>query len=636
MIELPTSYQQFIHKSRYARWNEEENRRETWDETVSRFSRFWEQRFDCYPSDLIHNSILNLDVMPSMRCLMTAGPALERDEIAGYNCSYITVDHPRAFDEIMYILMCGTGVGFSVESKYVNKLPEVSESFHVTGSTIVVPDSKLGWASSFRELISLLYAGRLPKWDLSKLRPAGAPLKTFGGRSSGPVPLNNLFEFTTRLFAKAAGRKLTSLECHDLVCKIADIVVVGGVRRSALISLSDLFDAKLQTAKTGQWWVDNVQRSLANNSAVYNSKPDIGTFLKEWTALYESKSGERGIFSRVSTQRKASENGRREFEGIDFGTNPCGEIILRPNGLCNLSEVVVRPNDSFEDLLRKVEIATIIGTFQSTLTNFRYVRPVWKRNAEEERLLGVSLTGIMDHEILAGKHFQVSHDTWECPLEDWLGELKQHAIQTNKLWAEKLGIPPSVAITTVKPSGTVSQLVDSSSGIHPRQFPFYLRTVRNDKKDPLSDFLIHSGIYVENDVTNPDHNYVFSFPQASPKGAVTTKDVSALDQLRHYLVFRNHWCEHNPSITVYVREDEWIDVGAFVYSHFDELGGVSFLPLNDHVYQQAPYQEITEEEYKEWKEKTPDLDWERARDYENENSTTIRHDLACSAGFCEL
>ncbi len=636
MAGLDTQYQQFIHQSRYARWNEEENRRETWEETVRRYCDFWRGRYgNQFPYDLVYFAIKDLEVMPSMRCLMTAGEALNRDEIAGYNCSYIPIDHPRAFDEVMYILMCGTGVGFSVEQQYIQQLPEISGEFHQTDTCIVVPDSKLGWASSFRELLSLLYSGRLPKWDLTRLRPAGAPLKTFGGRSSGPEPLNQLFLFAVRCFQNAKGRKLTSVECHDLVCKIADIVVVGGVRRSALISLGDLSDMGLQSAKMGQWWVNNVQRSLANNSAVYSSKPSVDVFLKEWTSLYESKSGERGIFNRLAATGKAAENNRRITEGYDFGTNPCGEIILRAHGLCNLSEVVVRSSDSYEDLRRKVEIATIIGTFQSTLTNFRYVRPVWKRNAEEERLLGVSLTGIMDHPVLSGKKGFGTFGDYPHHTVEVLKELKEVAIESNKTWASKLDIPQSAAITTVKPSGTVSQLVDSASGIHPRQFPYYLRTVRNDKKDPLSKFLRDSGVYVEDDVTNAS-NDVFYFPQKSPEGAITTNDVSAIKQLEHYLSFREHWCEHNPSITIYVREHEWLDVGAWVYRNFNALGGVSFLPLTDHVYQQAPYQEISEKEFEEWTAKTPVLDWTRLRDYETENTTTIKHDLACSAGFCEL
>lgn len=569
-----------------------------------------------------------------MRALMTAGLALERDNMAGFNCSYIAIDHPRAFDEVMYILMCGTGVGFSVERQYVNQLPTVSDEFHGADTVIVVPDSRVGWASSFRDLISLLYSGRVPTWDLSRLRPAGAPLKTFGGRSSGPTPLHELFAFTVNLFKKAAGRRLNSLECHDLVCKIADIVVVGGVRRSALISLSNLSDDRLRTAKSGQWWVDNVQRALANNSAAYSEKPEIGVFMKEWHSLYESKSGERGIFNRVAARNKAAENGRRETEGHDFGTNPCGEIILRPGGLCNLSEVVVRSGDSFEDLRRKVEIATIIGTFQSTLTDFRYVRSLWKRNAEEERLLGVSFTGIMDHPVLSG----AEDSFWETgePLPHSLEELKKHAIRVNADWADRLGIARSAAITTVKPSGTVSQLVDSASGIHPRNYPYYLRTVRQDKKDPVSLLLREAGVYVEDDVTKPDSTDVFYFPAKSPDGALTTKDVSAIDQLSHYLTFRTYWCEHNPSITIYVREAEWLDVSAWVYKHFDQLGGVSFLPLNDHVYKQAPYQEISKEEFEEWEKKTPVIDWERLGDLETRDNTTIQPELACSAGVCEI
>lgn len=622
------NYQTFIHQSRYARWNEQEKRRETWDETVDRFISFWTKHYpNVFPDGLVGNAIRNLEVMPSMRSLMTAGEALERDNMAGYNCSYVAVDHPRVFDEIMYILMCGTGVGFSVERQYIGQLPTVAEEFHTSGAKLVVADSKLGWASSFRELISLLYAGRIPTWDLSKLRPAGAPLKTFGGRSSGPAPLNALFEFTVQLFKRACGRRLTSLEVHDLVCKIADIVVVGGVRRSALISLSNLSDDRMRGAKSGQWWIDNGQRSLANNSAAYTEKPEIGIFMKEWTALYESKSGERGVFNRVAAARKAEESGRREIEGIEFGTNPCGEIILRPAGLCNLSEVVVRSTDSFADLARKVEIATIIGTFQSTLTDFRYVRGIWRRNAEEERLLGVSFTGIMDHPLLK----ESSPEMIEA-----LKSLKQHAIETNRIWANKLGINPSVAITTVKPSGTVSQLVDSASGIHPRQFAHYVRTVRNDKKDPVSELLKSEGVYSEDDVTNPTSTDVFFFPQKAPEGAVTTKDVNAIQQLEHYLVFRTFWCEHNPSITVYVREPEWMEVGAWVYRNFDALGGVSFLPLTDHVYQQAPYQEISEEQFQEWSAKTPQVDWNRLKEYENGDNTTIQPELACSAGVCEI
>lgn len=620
-------YQTYIYKSRYAKWNEEEGRRENWEETIERYCSFFKSRFPSFPKTLIASSITNLEVMPSMRCLMTAGKALERDEIAGYNCSYVAVDHPRIFDEIMYVLMCGTGVGFSVERQYVSKLPEIAEEFHETQTNIIVADSRTGWASSFRELISLLYSGRLPKCDLSKLRPAGAILHTFGGRSSGPEPLRSLFEFTTRVFKQAAGRKLTSLECHDIICKIADIVVVGGVRRSALISLSNLSDDRLRAAKSGQWWLEHPERALANNSAAYTEKPEMALFLKEWASLYESKSGERGIFNRVAATTQAEFCGRREYEGWSYGTNPCGEIVLRPNGLCNLSEVVIRQSDTFEDLKRKVETATIIGTFQSTLTNFRYVRPIWSKNAKEERLLGVSFTGIMDHPILG---------TTSEELSDWLLKLKNHAIETNKKWASKIGIEPSVAITCVKPSGTVSQLVDSASGIHPRYSKYYLRTVRADKKDPIAQFLRQQGVYAEDDVTKTEAVDVFYFPQKSPDTAILRNDITAIEQLEHALLFRKNWCEHNPSLTVYYREDEFLEVGAWVYKHFDSLGGISFLPHSDHIYKQAPYQEITEEEYKKWLEKTPTIEWIKLKEFENKDNTTIQPELACSAGSCEI
>jgi ribonucleoside-triphosphate reductase len=628
-------YSHYIHASRYARWVEEENRRETWPETVKRYCDFFKGRYpNEFPYEEVYNGILNLDVVPSMRALMTAGKALDKDEIAGYNCSFVAVDNPRAFDEILYILMCGTGVGFSVERQFITSLPTVAEEFHDTDTKIVVRDSRLGWASSFRELITLLYSGRVPKWDVSQLRPAGARLKTFGGRSSGPKPLEDLFEFTSRTFKGAAGRKLTSLECHDLVCKVADIVVVGGVRRSALISLSNLTDERMRNAKNGQWWEANVQRALANNSVAYTEKPDIGIFMQEWHSLYESKSGERGIFNRVAATKKSKANGRRDTEGYQYGTNPCGEIILRSMGLCNLSEVIVRSTDTFDDLKRKIRLATIIGTFQSTLTNFRYVRSGWKKNAEEERLLGVSLTGIMDHKTLAGNG-DIRWDFYGPVLENWLTSLKELSVEVNKEWAERLGIQPSVATTTVKPSGTVSQLVDSSSGIHPRYSQYYVRTVRADAKDPLAAFLIEQGVPWEWDVTKPNSVYVFSFPMKSPEGAVLRNDISAIEQLEHYLVFAKYYCEHNPSITVYVREHEWMEVGAWVYKHFEELGGVSFLPHSDHSYKQAPYQEIDEETYNKLKAEFPKIEWDKF--VEIEDTTDNVKELSCMAGgSCEI
>ena len=617
---------QYVYKSRYARWLDDKGRRENWEETVTRYCDFWKNKYgDLFPYERIYTAIHSMDVMPSMRAFMTAGPALERDNIAGYNCSYVPIVDQRCFDEIMYILMCGTGVGYSVERQYVNKLPEVADKFHDTDSIIIVGDSKAGWASSLRQLIAALYGGQVPKWDTSKVRKAGARLKTFGGRASGPGPLEELFNFTVALFRKAAGRKLTSVECSDLVCKIAEVVVVGGVRRSALICLSNLSDDRMRNYKNGQWWVDDTQRALANISAAYTEKPDVGTFMDEWKALYDSKSGERGIFNRVAATKAAEATGRRDTS-YEFGTNPCGEIILRPFSFCNLTEIVVRAGDTEEQLKNKVEIATILGTFQSTLTTFRYIRKQWQTNAEEERLLGVSMTGIMDHELLS-----ISARATESLLK----RLKEHSIETNREWASRLGIEVSSAITTVKPSGTVSQLVDSASGIHPRYSSYYVRTVRADSKDPLAKFMQDEGILYEQDVTN-NNNLVFSFPTKSPDNCVTRNDRSAIDQLEHYLVFKKYWCEHNPSITVYVREEEWVEVAAWVYKHLDDLGGVSFLPHSDHVYKQAPYQEITEEVYKELLSKFPVIDWDKFQKYEVDDATVSMKELACVSGVCEI
>ena len=621
-----TDYQRFIHASRYARWLPEENRRETWKETVDRYTGFFKNRFpDTFPADDVNKAIHNLDVMPSMRCLMTAGPALERDEIAGYNCSFVAIDSPKAFDEVMYILMCGTGVGFSVERQFTNNLPVIAEEFHETDTTIRVKDSRIGWASAYRELISLLYSGRLPKWDVSGVRAAGARLKTFGGRASGPKPLEDLFTFTVHTFKKAAGRKLNSLECHDIVCKVADIVIVGGVRRSALISLSNLTDDRMRNAKNGEWWRTEVQRSLANNSVAYTERPDVGIFLKEWGTLYDSKSGERGIFNRVAATKKASSNGRRDVDGFEYGTNPCGEIILRSKGLCNLSEVVIRENDTLANLKEKVRVATIIGTFQSTLTNFRYLRSDWRKNQEEERLLGVSMTGIMDHPVL-------SKPTDECV--KWLTELREYAIEINKEWADKLGIPQSAAITTVKPSGTVSQLVGCSSGIHPAYSSYYIRTVRMDNKDPLTVFFKTAGVPNEPDVTKPSDITVFSFPQKGTESGVTRNETNAIEQLKLYSIYQKNWTEHNPSITVYYKDDEFLNIGAWIYNNFSDVSGVSLLPHSDHVYKQAPYQEITKEEYDTFVASFPTIDWGNLK--EEEDTTTGTQELSCTAGVCEV
>ena len=636
-------YSGFIALSRYARWLPEESRRETWSETVGRYVQYFDERVGGLGkyAEEIYNAIYNLDVMPSMRALMTAGDALDRDNVAGFNCSYLAINRQRAFDELMYILMCGTGVGFSCERQEIQQLPTVAEEFYESETTIVVPDSKIGWASSFRELISLLYSGKVPRWDLSKVRPAGASLKTFGGRASGPEPLDDLFRYSVNIFRNAAGRKLTSLEVHGMVCKIAEIVVVGGVRRSALISLSNLSDDRMRHAKSGQWWVDSPEFALANNSACYTEKPDIETFMREWLSLVESKSGERGIFNREASQKQALRNGRRDGE-YTFGTNPCSEIILRDRQFCNLSEVVVRHGDSFDDLKQKVRIATILGSLQATLTDFRYLSKAWKINTEEEALLGVSLTGIMDHPVLSGQEAmkdngEGSGEFMKQELKDWLDELKNVAIETNLEWSEKLGIKQSTAITCVKPSGTVSQLVDSASGIHPRYSPYYIRTVRADKKDPLAKFMKDRGFPVEDDVMKPDSTYVFSFPMKAPEDAVFRDDRNAIEQLEHWLTYQRHWCEHKPSVTIYVKDNEWMDVGAWVYRHFDEMSGVSFLPHSDHTYRQAPYQEITEAEYYDWVKRMPvDINWKDLGLYEFEDRTTSSQTMACSGGICEV
>jgi ribonucleoside-diphosphate reductase alpha chain len=625
---LPSIYQDFIHISRYARFNDELGRRETWDETVDRYINYFKKKTNenkLVPWDELRTAIINLEVMPSMRCLMTAGPALEKDQVAGYNCSYVAIDMPKAFDEIMYILMCGTGVGFSVESKYTNKLPEVPEELHETDTTVVVADSKIGWASAYREIVSLLYSGKIPKWDVSKVRPAGERLKTFGGRASGPEPLVDLFKFTLNIFMKARGRKLSTLECHDIVCKIADIVVCGGVRRSALISLTDLNDDHLRHAKSGEWWTHNGQRALANISAVYDKRVDMDTFMNEWHALYMSRSGERGIFSRQASQVVAEKNGRRDPKH-EFGTNPCSEIILRPFEFCNLSEIVVRANDDVESLKRKARLATIIGTLQSTLTDFRYINKRWKNNCDEERLLGVSLTGICDSKLL-NKPSQ--------KLADALDEIRLHCVETNKEFAEALGIPQSAAITCVKPSGTVSQLVDSASGIHPRYSQFYIRRVRADMKDPLAQFMINKGYKAEEDFYSKS-NWVFSFPMKAPKNSVTRHDMTAIEQLELWKIYQDHWCEHKPSITVYVGDDEWMEVGAWVYKNISILSGVSFLPRDNGSYRQAPYEEIDEVKYNELLAlQNVDINW--VEFMEETDTTTSAKELACSAsGGCEI
>ena len=620
-------YQQYIHKSRYARYMDDEQRREEWEETINRYVSFFTERnqIDDIMAEELYNAIFEQKVMPSMRCMMTAGAALKRDNVAAFNCSYLPIDSPRSFDELMYILMCGTGVGFSVERDYVNQLPVVADSFHDTKTTVVVSDSKVGWASAFRELISLLYAGKVPKCDLTKVRAAGARLKTFGGRASGPQPLADLFNFSVDLFKGAAGRKLTSLECHDLVCKIADIVVVGGVRRSALISLSNVTDNRMANAKNGEWYISNGQRALANNSAVYSEKPDFDTYSSEMKRLYDSKSGERGIFSRIAAQKVAARNERRDATP-KFGTNPCSEIILRPYQFCNLSEVIVRPDDTLQSLKEKVRLATILGTLQATLTDFRYLRNIWKRNTEEEALLGVSMTGIMDCKLTNGS-------TGEEALGKLLDNLRTVSVETNRQWAAALGINQSVAITCVKPSGTVSQLTDSASGIHPRFSDYYVRTVRADKKDPLATAMIEAGFPYEEDVMN-NSNWVFSFPQKAPEKAVTVESMGAMEQLRLWKTYQDHWCEHKPSMTCYYNDDNFYAVCQWIWENFDSVSGISFLPEAEHVYKQAPYQKIDKKTYQKLSKEMPkQFEWDIE---EKEDNTEGAQTLACVAGVCEI
>ena len=632
MGQLPTFYQEFIHKSRYARWLDDKGRRENWDETVNRYLDFFEKKVEKDHSKKalkeykqvrpqLFDAIYGLEIMPSMRCLMTAGPALERDNVAGFNCSYMTIDSPRAFDELMYILMCGTGVGFSVERQYVSKLPSIAEEFHDTDTTITVHDSKIGWAKSFREMLSLLWVGQVPKWNTSKIRPAGARLKTFGGRASGPAPLEELFDFTVNMFRKAAGRKLSSLECHDLVCKVAKIVVVGGVRRSALLSLSNLSDDRMRAAKTGQWQLDNSQREISNNSACYSEKPEFSVFLNEWQSLYDSKSGERGVFSRVAC--KAKVEGTRRDPNYEFGTNPCSEVIMRPDQFCNLSQVVVRAGDTVQDLARKCVLASILGTLQSILTDFRYLRKVWKKNTVEERLLGVSISGVMDHKTLY-KH------------AEWQSDLKDVVVSTNQQWADILGIDHSAACTLMAPAGTTSQLVNSASGLHARFAKFYKRRVRCDAKDPLALYMIDKGFPHEVDVTKPEV-LVFAFPIKSPKDATVVSQLSALDQIKIWETIQDHWCEHKPSCTIYYRDEEFLALGDWVYNNFDKISGISFLPYSDHVYKQAPYEEIDKVTYDTMvKEMPKGVDWDEFAAYENEDNTTGSQEFACVANSCEL
>jgi ribonucleoside-triphosphate reductase (thioredoxin) len=633
-IKEMTPYENYIAKSRYSRYLDDKGRREHWPETVKRYFDFManhlQKNHNYTLTDELRNrletAVVNRQALPSMRSLMTAGDALERQNVAGYNCSFLPIDDPKAFDEAMYILLCGTGVGFSVERKYVNRLPEIPEKLYESNTVVHVKDSKEGWAKALRQVLALLWAGEVPKWDVSSVRPAGTRLKTFGGRASGPEPLVELFKYVVAKFKAAQGRKLFSIEAHDILCKIGEVVVVGGVRRSAMISLSDLDDDRMAHAKAGNWWDGNGQRALANNSAVYDVKPDVGQFMREWSNIYESHSGERGIFNRYASEIQASKNGRRVL-GKEWGTNPCSEIILRPYQFCNLSSVIVRADDTMESLTEKVTIATILGTFQSTLTNFPYLRKVWQTNTEEERLLGVSMTGILDNELL--------NNAYDKKLPERLEELKNVAVDTNKHLAAELGINPSAAITCVKPEGTVSQLTGTASGIHPQHSAYFIRRVRSDAKDPLTQFLKDSGFPWEPCVMKPDSTAIFSFPMKTPAGARLREDLNAIEHLDLWLTFQRHWCEHKPSVTISVNENEWPKVGAWTWEHFDEITGVSYLPMDLGSYRQAPYQTCTKEEYEAALAQTPTtINWEAMM--ENTDNVEGAQMLSCTAGNCEI
>lgn len=630
-MSLDTAYQKFIHTSKYARWIPEKKRRENWEETVDRYVDYMcdeecKGKVDKDTKEKIREYIYNLKVMPSMRALLTAGPALRRCHVGAYNCAFRSVDSVAAFDEIMYCLMSGAGVGYSVEERHIGKLPIVPDDFYMSDTVVQVADSRIGWCKALKEVMGLLYSGAIPKWDVSKVRPAGARLKTFGGRASGPEPLVSLFKFLIEKFKSAKGRRLRDIEVHDIICKIGEIVVMGSVRRSALISLSDLGSYEMQNAKSGSWWENHPYRSMANNSAVYYETPTPGEYLKEWKAIYDSKSGERGIFNMESAKMLSERFGRRDPELVE-GTNPCSEIILRNKQFCNLTEVIIREDDNLETMLEKIEIATILGTIQSKLTNFKYLSKGWANNCNEERLLGVSLTGICDNLFFAGKK-----DKEE--LADVLSKLREHAVAVNEKWANKIGITPSAAITCVKPSGTVSQLVNCASGIHPRYSKYYVRTVRSDKKDPLSDFMVDCGVYHESDLMRPNHTYVFGFPIAGPESSVYRDDMSAIEQLELWMIYQKNWCEHKPSVTIYIKEEEWMDVGAWIYKNFNWVSGIAFLPHTDHTYQQAPYQEIEKEEYDKMKEHTPEIDFTEFK--EDDDNTTSSQEMACVGNVCEI
>lgn len=628
MADALTPFQSFIFISRYSRWLPSHNRRESWDECVD---RWWNYFTDKVPTLAerpdVKEAILNLEVLPSMRSLMTAGIALDHDNTCLYNCSYLPIESVDSFAELFVILMNGTGTGYSVERQYTDKLPTVANKIVKNfDKVIVVEDSKEGWGNALKTLFNDLYSGKHPKWDLSKVRPSGARLKTFGGRASGPAPLDNLFKFLVKVFYNAQGRKLSALECHDTCCAIANAVIVGGVRRSAMISLSDLGDREIAMCKSGAWWEQAGFRSYANNSAVYRGKPPMGQFLEEWTSLYNSHSGERGMINRRALQEQAVKWGREK--NCEYGTNPCAEIILKPFEFCNLSTVVVRTDDTAASLKKKVELATIIGTVQSTFVKFPYLRPEWKKNCEEERLLGVSMTGIFDNKLTSGLEGKPK-------LVRLLENLRDHATATNLKWAEKLGINPSKSITCVKPEGTTSCLVDSASGLHPRYADYYFRRIRLDKKDPLYNLMKDQGVPCEDDVINPTSTAVFTFAMKAPRGTVTTEDLRALDHLDLWKTYQEHYCHHKPSVTVNYKDSEFLEVGNWLWENFDMATGIAFLPGGDnHTYAQAPFEQIDSATYAAHPKVK--VNFNDLMKYESEDNTEVGKEFACSAGGCQI
>jgi ribonucleoside-diphosphate reductase alpha chain len=634
-------YQQVIFKTRYARWVEEEGRRENWDETVKRYCDYFEDHLKEKHSHKIprkvlkevYDSIYNLEVMPSMRTLMTSGKALESAEVANYNCAFLVVDAVRAFSEHMYVLMCGAGSGFSVERRFTEKLPEVPEELHPSDTTIIVADSRKGWCAAYNQYLNLLFAGNIAKVNVDKVRKEGTRLKTFGGYASGPGPLLDLFKHTEEIFRGAQGRQLRPIEVFSIMCYIAQIVVVGGVRRSATIALFDKDDIEMRTAKSGYWFNDPKRKhyAMANISAVFETKPAAAEFMDIWRDLVASKAGEPGILNRKALWEGAEAIGRatRYEDGsrIPYGVNPCSEIVLQPYSFCNLTGAAIRPEDTLEDIKKKVRVATIIGTWQATVTDFDYLRKVWQSNVEDERLLGVCLAGIMDHPVL-------SQTTEESAR--WENELRELAWEVNKSIAEDIGINTTASVTAIKPAGNSGELYDVASGIHPRYAPYYIRSIRQSNGDPMTEFLKATGIPHEVSVQNA-RDSIFYFPVKSPEGAICAKDRTAIQQLEHWLHMKRNYATHTISATVYVREHEWIAVGAWVYDNFNEVTGLSFLPYDDHIYQQAPYTPCSAEDYEKARGKMPEeIDWSLLKHFEQSDSTTVSQEFACTGGSCAL